>query len=285
MITTEQLRDIEQLQIECEAHDHMQLKLNWEMLRERESDRLDLFHYENEQLIAFVGLYAFGSTVEVCGMVKPSERRTGHFQRLFRQAMEKVHQNGFKRILLNAPAGSDAARAFLRKQGAEYAFSEHQMEWQEKSLGETDGITLRPATPEDYEMRVRISVQAFGDDEADAHAMESRVYAGNTDVYMIGVNEETVGKIRVSREEGQAWIYGFAILPEHQGKGIGSKVLRRVIHEQRAAGYSVHLEVETKNDHALRLYESVGFKVVHAQDYYSYHCDESNKGIDSEDKV
>ncbi|SFT09861.1 GNAT family N-acetyltransferase [Paenibacillus sp. BC26] len=271
MLTTGQLLAIEQLQIECEAHDHVQLKLNWEMLRERDADQLSLFHYENEQLIAFIGLYAFGSTVEVCGMVKPGERRKGHFRRLFRQAMEKVRQNGFKRILLNAPAGSEAAKAFVRKQGAEYAFSEHQMEWQESPLGETDGIMLRPATQEDYEMRVRISVLAFGDDEADARAMASHVYAGNTDVFMIDVNEETVGKIRVSREEGQAWIYGFAILPEHQGRGIGRKVLRRVIQEQSAAGCSIHLEVETKNDHALRLYESVGFQAVHAQDYYSYH--------------
>lgn len=252
------------------THDHLQLKLNWEMLRNRQSDQLDFFHYEKDELVAFLGLYAFGSTVEVCGMVKPSERRKGHFHRLFQQGMEKVRQNGYKKILLNAPAGSDAAKAFLSKQGAEYAFSEHQMEWQEKSLEETDGILLRQATLEDYEMRVRLSVTAFGVDEEDARAMESKIFTDNTDMLMIDVNEGTVGKIRVSREEGQAWIYGFSIFPEYQGKGIGRKVLRRVIKEQSSAGYSVHLEVETKNDHALGLYESVGFKVVHAQDYYRY---------------
>jgi ribosomal protein S18 acetylase RimI-like enzyme len=272
MLTTQQLKDIEQLQKECETHDHLQLKLNWEMLRKRESDQLDFFHYENDELVAFLGFYAFGSTVEVCGMVKPSERRKGHFHRLFQQGMEKVKQNRYKKILLNAPAGSDAAKAFLSKQGADYAFSEHQMEWQEKPLEETDGIILRQATLEDYEVRVRLSVTAFGVDEEDARAMESKVFADNTDMLMIDVNEGTVGKIRVSREEGQAWIYGFSILPEHQGKGIGRKVLRRVIKEQSSTGYSVHLEVETKNDHALGLYESVGFKVVSAQDYYRYQC-------------
>lgn len=74
----------------------------------------------------------------------------------------------------------------------------------------------------------------------------------------------------MSRKDGEAWIYGFAILPEHQGKGIGSKVLRQVIKEESSAGYSVHLEVETKNDQALGLYKAVGFKVVHSQDYYTY---------------
>ncbi|WP_282936628.1 GNAT family N-acetyltransferase [Paenibacillus sp. RC67] len=270
MLTIQQIKDIEKLQKECEIHDHLQLKLNWEMLRERESDQLDFFHYENGELVAFLGLYAFGSTVEVCGMVKPSERRNGHFHRLFQQGMAKVKQTGYKKILLNAPAGSDAAKAFLSKQGAEYAFSEHQMEWQEKALEETDGIFLRQATLDDYEMRVRLSVTAFGLDEEDARARESKIFADNTDMLMIDVSEGTVGKIRVSREEGQAWIYGFSILPEYQGKGIGRKVLRRIIKEQRSAGYSVHLEVETKNDHALGLYESVGFKTMHSQDYYRW---------------
>ncbi|MCK8487040.1 GNAT family N-acetyltransferase [Paenibacillus sp. MBLB2552] len=270
MLRIQQLKDIEQLQQECETHDRLQLKLNWEMLRGRESDNLDFFHYENNELIAFLGLYPFGSTVEVCGMVKPSERRKGHFQRLFHQGMEAIKQYGYKKILLNAPASSEAGKAFLMKQGAEYAFSEHQMEWQAKAVGESDDIVLRKATSEDYEMRVRLSVTGFGIDEEDAKAMEGKEYGDNTEVLMIVGDVGTVGKIRVSRDEGQAWIYGFAVLPEYRGKGIGRKALSRVVQEQRAAGYSIHLEVETKNDHALGLYESVGFKAVHAQDYYNF---------------
>lgn len=144
------------------------------------------------------------------------------------------------------------------------------MEWQAKAVAETDDIVLRKAASEDYEMRVRLSVTGFGIDEEDAKVIERNDYGDNTEVLMIEGVEGTIGKIRVTREEGQAWIYGFAILPEHRGKGIGRKVLSRVVQEQHAAGYSVHLEVETKNDHALGLYESVGFKAVHAQDYYNF---------------
>jgi ribosomal protein S18 acetylase RimI-like enzyme len=271
MLNTQQLQDIEKLQKECENHDQLQLKLNWEMLRKRESNELDFLHYENDELVAFLGLYAFGSTVEICGMVKPTERRKGHFHRLFEQGMKTSKQNGYKKVLLNAPAGSDAAKAFLNEHGANYAFSEHQMEWQERSLEEVDGFTLRKATLDDLDMRVRLDVEAFGVAEEDAQAMESRINGDEeTDMLMIDVNEKTIGKIRVKREDGQAWIYGFSILAEEQGKGIGRKVLRRVIKEQSSSGHSVHLEVETKNDHALGLYESVGFKAVHAQDYYTY---------------
>lgn len=271
MLTDKQLDDIETLQKQCEVHDNLQLKLNWEMLRKRESDQLDFLYYEQNKLIAFLGLYAFGSTVEVCGMVKPGERRKGHFNRLFQQGMEKAKHEKYKKILLNAPAGSQAARTFLKQHGAFIAFTEHQMKWQEQFLESVEEFTLRQVTTDDLDMRVRLDVEAFGVLKEDAQAMESRIDNDeDTDMLMIDVNNETIGKIRVKRENGEAWIYGFSILPSYQGKGIGRKVLSKVVSEQSAIGYSVHLEVETKNEQALKLYESVGFKGIHAQDYYVY---------------
>ena len=145
------------------------------------------------------------------------------------------------------------------------------MQWQEKALENVDGFKLRHAREEDLALRVRLGVEAFGVDEESARFSESRIDNDvNTDMLMIEVGEEVIGKIRVKREEEEAWIYGFSILPDFQGKGIGRKVLQQVVKEQSAKGFTVHLEVETKNAHALSLYESVGFKVVHAQDYYRY---------------
>jgi ribosomal protein S18 acetylase RimI-like enzyme len=271
MLTSKQLQDIETLQKECERNDNLQLKLNWEMLRNRETDQFDFFAYDNEGLIAFLAVYAFGSTAEVCGMVKPSERRQGHFYELFSKAKVNLKHHGFKNILLNAPASSEAAKAFLNAEGAVYKFTEHQMYWQPQLLEASEGFTLRHATINDIDMRVRLDIEAFGVPEEDAKVMESRIDSDeDTDMFMITMDDTTIGKIRVKREDGEAWIYGFCILPDYQGKGIGRKVLRKVVKDQSALGNSVHLEVETKNEHALKLYESVGFKAIHAQDYYVY---------------
>ncbi|WP_033541607.1 GNAT family N-acetyltransferase [Planococcus sp. CAU13] len=271
MLSTKQLHDIEQLQNEVEAHDDLELKLNWEMLRTRDSDGLDFFQYENGDITAFIGLYAFGSTVEVTGMVKPDKRRKRHFTNLFEQAMAAAVRIGFKKILLNAPAESTAAKEFLKKIGASYQFSEHQMRWQPQSLEASTGFKLRKATIDDLEMRIRLDVEAFDIPKEDAAAMESRIDGdADADIFMIDAEDETVGKIRIERQNNQAWIYGFSILPKHQGKGIGRKVLRHVVKKQHELGYSVHLDVETKNAHALGLYEAIGFKIVHAQDYYLY---------------
>ena len=271
MLATKQLDDIKQLQQEVEVYDVLELKLNWEMLRARNSDQLDFFYYENDELLAFIGLYPFGSTVEVTGMVKPAERRKGHFTKLFEEAMTSVHQSGYKTILLNASASAEAAKVFLAKQGAVYSFSEHQMRWESQRLSAPSGFTLRHSESIDLDMRIRLDVEAFDMTLEDAIAMES-VISGerDRDMLMIDVNNETIGKVWVQREAGEAWIYGFSILPEHQGKGIGRKVLQQIVKQQSEAGYSVHLDVETENAHALGLYEAVGFVVTHAQDYYTY---------------
>ena len=87
-------------------------------------------------------------------------------------------------------------------------------------------------------------------------------------IILLKQKEKTIGKIRVSENSGEAWIYGFAILPDFQGMGFGRKTLRNIVRKEHEAGYSVHLEVEAKNHHALRLYESTGFFVVNGQDYY-----------------
>lgn len=161
MLTTKQLNEIEQLQKEVEAYDVLELKLNWEMLRARDSDSHDFFHYEEDTLIAFIGLYPFGSTVEVTGMVKPGERRKGHFKKLFVEAMDAADRIGYTKILLNAPASAEAARGFLKSQGAVYEFSEHQMQWEPRPLTDSAGFVLRKAESADLEMRIRLDVEAF----------------------------------------------------------------------------------------------------------------------------
>ncbi|MFZ0575975.1 MAG: GNAT family N-acetyltransferase [Psychrobacillus psychrotolerans] len=271
MLTTKQLEDIEALQKECELHDKLQLKLNWDMLKTRTDNHYDFFLYDNDVLIAFLGLYPFGTTVEVCGMVKPTDRRKHHFSNLFEEAMAVAKIQGFHKILLNAPAGSDEAKAFLKHYKAVYSFSEHQMKWEPRELEEVSGFTLRKAEQKDLPLRVQLNIESFGLDDKSSLEIENRVdLEMDNSVYIIDTHEQSVGKIRVKVEDEEAWIYGFSILPHFRGKGIGRKVLQSIVKKYASQGNSLHLEVETENMHALSLYESIGFQIVHAQDYYTY---------------
>lgn len=270
MLTETQQAAVAALQQVVEAHDGIALKLNWDCLRQADRTDPDFLRYQDGRLIGFLGVYGFGSSVELCGMVHPDARRQGHFQALYDQALAYCREAGFTEILLNTPSASQSGQGFLRKQGARYAFTEHQMKWMGPTLPSPAPGLLRPATPEDLEAQVQLDVEAFGRPEADARTTNSQILQEpDTTVYMIMQEETTVGKIRIQTTGSEAWIYGFAVFPRFQGRGIGRRVLETVVAEFASRGYDVFLEVEAKNDRALHLYTSVGFQVVQGQDYYT----------------
>ncbi|WP_260631107.1 GNAT family N-acetyltransferase [Bacillus sp. S/N-304-OC-R1] len=269
MLTSKQLMDIKKLQNVCEAGESFELKLNWDMLKaEDNTDTKGFFHYVDEKLVGFIGLYGFGNKVELCGMVHPDFRRRGIFTQLYQEAQIVMNECGYKKILLNAPANSESAKGFLTSIPCSYSLSEHQMKWEEKEMVQYDDVSLRLSTPDDFELEVQLEVQCFGFEEEEAIKYNQQKNREEDENYIILSGEQAVGKMRVSHYDGEAWIYGFAILPDYQGQGIGRKALSNVVVKEHQNGNPIFLEVEAKNANALRLYESCGFRAYHSQDYY-----------------
>ena len=261
--------DIKELQQACEAGEPFELKLNWDMLKaEDDTETKGLFHYVDEKLVGFIGLYGFGNKVEVCGMVHPDFRRRGIFTQLYHEAAQVMNEKGYNKILLNAPANSESAKGFLNSISCSYSISEHQMKWEEKEMVQYDDVSLRLATPDDFELKVQLDVQCFGFKDGEAREYNQQKNRVEDENFIIMSGDQAVGKIRVSHYDGEAWIYGFAVLPEFQGQGIGRKALSNVVVKEHESGYPIFLEVEAENTNALRLYESCGFKAYHSQDYY-----------------
>ncbi|WP_243292665.1 GNAT family N-acetyltransferase [Bacillus sp. FJAT-47783] len=277
MLSSQQLEEIKKLQSICAEADSIKLKLNWELLENRESGEVnDFFHYENGELVGFLGLYGFGNKIELCGMVHPNHRRKGIFSQLFRKAITEVLMRNYREILFNAPASSSSAKAFLKSVPCEYASCEYQMKWEDILLTVDDDVAVRMAQPDDLEAEIQLDVQCFGFNEEEARIYNERIKnEGSQAFYMIEWKHQTVGKIRLFRHNGEAWIFGFSVFPDYQGKGIGRKALQQIILKEKNAGFTIFLEVEAKNTHALKLYESCGFHVFQAQDYYRYLNDES----------
>ncbi|MGJ7919430.1 GNAT family N-acetyltransferase [Neobacillus sp. LXY-4] len=270
MLTEKQLQDIKELQLVCEAEESIELKLNWDMLETRNSkEENDFFFYENGKLVGFLGLYGFGHKIEACGMVAPEFRRRGIFSSLVTKALMVIKSRDITEILLNAPGNSASGKGFLQSIPCKYAFTEYQMKWHETKLSDTDDVLVRVATPNDFETEIILDVECFGFEMDEASNFNRQIkQEANQQFYMIEVGGEAVGKIRVSHTDGEAWIYGFCVFPDSQGIGIGRKALSKVILKEQQQGYPIFLEVEAKNNQALRLYETCGFKAYHSQDYY-----------------
>ncbi len=270
-----QLEDIARLQQVCESHDNLALKLNWETLETRkDSDDGILAEYREGELVGFLGKYDFGSTLEMCGMVHPDFRRQGIFTIMLKHALDEATFAKYSRILLNAPANSASAKEFMKSSPFAYAFSEYQMKLEKP--GEAlqpvrKDIVFRHARPEDIGFLAGMDTDGFG-----ISPEETVGFYRDQDAEQIAENElllqdgEPVGKVRVTHREGEAWIYGFVVGSTYRGQGIGRAALRQIVDREHSAGYDVWLEVALDNPNAMKLYESTGFKVIRAQDYYEY---------------
>lgn len=260
---------ITQLQEICEAEKKFNLKLNLDMITERDNDEFDFFHYDSKQLIGYLGLYPFGKKFELCGMVHPQYRRKGIFTKLLEKAKPLLVQA--EEVLLNTPESSISGKAFIQSLPCQYAFSEFQMKWNQRTKGKnTANLTLKKATEIDIPFIQKLDMLCFDLTEEEALSFANiRLNAKNDTIYLILDGTEEVGKIRLQLQEAELWIYGFAVHPDYQGRGIGSQVLNQIIRNE-GKQYSIHLEVAAKNAHALRLYQSCGFEVYGEQAYYKF---------------
>lgn len=89
-------------------------------------------------------------------------------------------------------------------------------------------------------------------------------------VYSALIDEKVIGTITVSKQEQSTTLSGFAVHPSYQGKGYGKDILMSMVHTLITKGAStIELDVETKNNHALKLYTQCGFEMKTKYDYYN----------------
>jgi ribosomal protein S18 acetylase RimI-like enzyme len=187
-------------------------------------------------------------------------------------ALNETKKRNVTTVLLNAPTQSQTAKECLKTIPCTFLITEYQMKWKKTELIDDPSVIIRPSfSKEDKEAEIQLDVAGFGMNEDEARKFNEMVTEYSYDHQLIiEMNGKIAGKIRVSEHNGEAWIYGFVVLPEFRGKGIGKKALSKVVNMEHQKGLPVFLEVEAKNAHALRLYESCGFQNYHSQDYYEY---------------
>ncbi|WHY17755.1 GNAT family N-acetyltransferase [Paenibacillus sp. G2S3] len=279
MTTTDTLKNIEELQERCEQYDGISLKLNWEMLRQPSSvgDTEWLVTYEDDLLVGFLGLYGFGSDMEVCGMVRPGYRRRGIFTSLWNRAQTIIKRNNVTTLLLNAPAASSSGAAFLQTLPLQFNHAEYQMKWGGNTVASSEAssatgtVILRPAREDEAPILVELDCGGFDiktEDAAELYDLQKQ--EGLQEHIMIEMDGQPVGKMRLWTEDNETWIYGFTVSKKLRGLGIGRSALLQTIERERKNYNGVNLEVALDNPNALKLYESCGFVIQNKQDYYRY---------------
>lgn len=275
-LSARQLSAIAELEARCLAVDGGRLKLEWGVLRSRDCTAVtDALWWDGDELAGFVGVYAFGgASPEVTGMVDPARRRQGIGSALLSAALDLCADRGDPSALLVVPRSPEAGGLLARSRGGALDHSEHALELLEPSFvapADDRRVTLRGRIPADDATVARLLEAAFGwrEPTPDTPAAQELAERDRAETWLVVADGRTVGTMRLSHADDGVGVYGFAVDPAVQGRGIGRRALAAACRSAFADGATrVHLEVAVDNERALGLYTSLGFTPLATEDYY-----------------
>lgn len=139
-------------------------------------------------------------------------------------------------------------------------------------------LSFRPSSPAEAEFLYRVyastrleelEITGWSDAEKEAFLRQQfhfqdvhyRKHHPTTAFDLILADGELIGRLYVERTPDRLAILDIALLPAWRGQGLGSRILRDLLIEARAAGQCVQLFVEAFNP-ARRLYARLGFEKV-----------------------
>jgi ribosomal protein S18 acetylase RimI-like enzyme len=106
-------------------------------------------------------------------------------------------------------------------------------------------IALRPATADDADQRAYLA----------QHLVLERVR-------VIVVDGVDVGRLDVEEHDDEVFLALIELAPDHQGRGIGGRLIRNLLDGASAEGKRVTLSVLKVNRRAYQLYRRLGFTEV-----------------------
>jgi ribosomal protein S18 acetylase RimI-like enzyme len=145
-------------------------------------------------------------------------------------------------------------------------------------------LRLRPVTPEDESFLASLYASTRTEELAQTNwseeqkAMFCRMqFAAQTADYRANYPDASfqvierdgvaAGRLLVLRSDEKIHVIDIALMPEHRGVGIGTKFLRDLQAEAKAAGKPLSIHVEQFNP-ARRLYERLGFREAEVKGVY-----------------
>ncbi|HFJ9250511.1 GNAT family N-acetyltransferase [Bacillus anthracis] len=271
----QQMKDLAHI---CGQHDQIDyssdLHVNFLTARNKEEIN-DFLLYDDTQLVGALSMYDFErpTKLELLGFVHPNYRKQHIGTTLLQTAMKEIRLREADEALLIMNGESASGKAFAIYMKLPYLYSEYSMEFKanEAQKRAKNAIQLTLASSKSLLDLIEISSKAFGDSvENTATWLQKMMDSSSHQVYSALIDEKVIGTITVSKQEQSTTLSGFAVHPSYQGKGYGKDILMSMVHTLITKGAStIELDVETKNNHALKLYTQCGFEMKTKYDYYN----------------
>lgn len=244
------------------------------MLAPSENKTTQVLHYEGDTLTGFVYLQ-HGPQIEIYGVVHPDHRRKGVGTTLIEAAKSIERQEGANGLLLVCNSALPCGKAFAEATRGAYRFSEHRMVLDPDSIErpqllQGQQVQLRRAAGADVPILTHLVSHAFDDPEEEtANWIAEDILTDNQCFYIGWLEGQPIGTLRTVSFGEQIDIATFGVLLPYRRRGYGRQILLAIVDLLLEEHWStISLDVETKNDNALGLYKSCGFRAISTYDYY-----------------
>ncbi len=224
---------------------------------------------------------------EASYFLRPSARGRGIATRALLMVTDwGFRERGQARVFLRCNPENAASRALAERAGFTYEGLERRsaaypdgrrLDSRVYSMLPAERVTIRAATIDDADFLTDTAIEATLDQgrfPADLDLAEYR--AGFRDWTLEQLRGEVpdsttsvvtaygveVGRLRVVRTPSLVELAGLQLLPAHQSRGIGTRIVRGLMDEAAASGRAFGLSVEQDNPRARALYERLGLVVV-----------------------
>lgn len=186
-------------------------------------------------------------------------------------AFHELKKDDQSKVLLLTDRNSLSGTAFLKSVGAIYSVSEYRMRLLHNQEPEPASfITLKKAKLTDRFQLKEMNRHLFQDrPETEGSEEEDSDLITIDSTYLIYHKDQFIGKICIDLNDSYAFIYGFGILSEFRGQGLGTIALQKSVSLIRSMNIqTIELDVSATNDRALHIYVNCGFVKQSVMDYY-----------------
>lgn len=266
-----QLKELEHLIAQCKKTDGSTPNVYTHILNQARTLPASLLFYEEKELIGFLSVYFFyEDAVEIAVLVAPPARKRGIAKKLIREILPLIENQNYQSLIFSS--SSHINNQWLIDKGFSYLHSEYYMERDDLNplLDYNQSLTFRQGTIDDIPVLCAIDKVCFPQHHVDSVARFEHLLNGREYQIIIALqNNRPIGKAHLRWQNKGATLSDIAILPEQQGKGLGTALIAHCINQALSEGKPhLNLDVETHNLRALDLYTRLGFVTQNACDYW-----------------
>jgi ribosomal protein S18 acetylase RimI-like enzyme len=219
-----------------------------------------------------VGFAEVSRSGEVETIVDPSHDEERELHRdLLRWVVDRAAERGIDRIEHWAGTRRDGAAALLTEAGFEHARTLWRMGRATREVPPESvlpaGVELRPFDRDRDARDVWSVIQtsfagAYGSHVRPFEEWERLVLGRGYDALLAVEEGRVIAVATVGVNNGDGHVGQLGVLPEHRGRGLAKALLTAAFRRDASLGFArTTLTVDGANDHARRLYESVGMSV------------------------